>query len=291
VDPSFTARTHELAQTEIILSASRQSASPRNSTLFSSAISDYWSLTKPRINLVIAIATFTGFYLANARQTGPFPFSLALRTIFGTLLVASGAATLNQFLEFQFDAQMRRTAHRPLAAGRVRPSVGLVLGMAMVTIGSLYLAITVNLLASALAIVTLLTYLWIYTPLKRKAPICTLVGALPGAMPPLIGWAGASGSLRSGAWILTGILFLWQLPHFMAIAWMYREDYERAGYRVLPRSSRRGAFVTWMIVAPLSILIPLSIMSTLLGDAGTYYGCGALLAGSAFLLRVRFCGP
>jgi hypothetical protein len=141
----------------------------------------------------------------------------------------------------------------------------------MALIGGAYLAVAVNLLASALAGITMLSYLLIYTPLKRKSPICTLIGALAGAMPPLIGWAGATGSLSSGAWILYAILFLWQFPHFMAIAWLYRDDYERAGYCVLPPPDRRDAYVNWMTIVPLVALIPLSIVPSLSGNIGTVY--------------------
>src|SRR5713101_4070093 len=201
---------------------------------FYSILFDLWTLTKPEVNFMIAMATFTGFCLGRADQTHPFPLSLALRTIIGTVFIASGAGTLNQYVERQFDAQMRRTARRPLAAGRLAPSAVLWFGIALSVVGSVYLAVAVNFLSSVLAIATLLSYLFFYTPLKRKTPLCTLVGAFPGAMHPLIGWAAASGKLTFEAWTLYAVLFLWQFPHFMAIAWMYREDYDRAGYLVLP---------------------------------------------------------
>jgi len=199
-----------------------------------SAMADYWALTKPEVNLLIAIATFTGFYVACPSPMRDFPWLLLVHTLSGTLLLASGTGTLNQYVERRFDAQMRRTARRPLAAGRLKPSVVLWFGVALSAVGSIYLAIAVNVLASLLAIVTLLSYLFLYTPLKRKTPLCTVVGAFPGAMPPLIGWAAASRRLSVEAWILYAMLFLWQFPHFMAIAWMYREDYDRAGYRSSP---------------------------------------------------------
>jgi protoheme IX farnesyltransferase len=248
-----------------------------------STISDCWTLTKPEVNFLIALTTFTGFYLGHAHQPGHFPFSLLACTLVGTLLVASGTGTLNQYIERHFDAQMRRTARRPLATGRLRASIGLALGIALAALGSVFLAVRVNLLASALALFTLSSYLLIYTPLKRKSPACTLIGAIPGAMPPLIGWAGASGHLSSEAWLLYGILFLWQFPHFMAIAWMYRDDYQRAGYRVLPVADRRCAFVNWMTVVPLLVLIPLTLFPAFSGHADAIYGLGALFAGSVFL--------
>lgn len=250
---------------------------------FYSILFDLWTLTKPEVNFMIAMATFTGFCLGRADQTHPFPLSLALRTIIGTVFVASGSGALNQYVERRFDAQMRRTARRPLAAGRLNPSVGFVFGITMAVVGGAYLAVAVNLLASALAEITMLSYLLIYTPLKRKSPVCTLIGALSGAMPPLIGWAGVTGSLSSGAWVLYAILFLWQFPHVMAIAWLHRDDYERAGYCVLPPAGKRDAYVNWMTIAPLIALIPLSIVPSLSGHIGTVYKCGSLLAGVVFL--------
>jgi protoheme IX farnesyltransferase len=177
---------------------------------------------------------------------------------------------------------MRRTARRPLVTGRLRPSVGLALGIVLAALGSGFLAVRVSLLASALALFTLSSYLLIYTPLKRKSPACTLIGAIPGAMPPLIGCAGASGHLSSEATLLCGILFLWQFPHFMAIAWMYRDDYQRAGYRVLPMKDRRCAFVNWMTVLPLLVLIPLTLFPAFFGHADVIYALGTLFVGSMF---------
>jgi protoheme IX farnesyltransferase len=248
-----------------------------------STISDCWTLTKPEVNFLIALATFTGFYLGHAHQPGPFPLSNLVCTLVGTLLVASGTGTLNQYIERRFDAQMRRTAHRPLAAGRLKASIGLALGITSIGMGSVFLVIWVNLLASTLAMFTVVTYLLLYTPLKRKSPACMLVGAIPGAMPPLIGWAGASGRLSSEAWLLYGILFLWQFPHFMAIAWMYRDDYQRAGYCILPSVDRRCAFVNWMTVLPLLALIPLTLFSAFSGHAHAISALGVLFAGSVFL--------
>jgi protoheme IX farnesyltransferase len=246
-------------------------------------ISDCWALTKPEVNFLIALATFTGFYLGHAHRPGHFPFSLLAWTLVGTLLVASGTGTLNQYTERFFDAQMRRTAHRPLAAGRLRASVGLALGVILAGLGSVFLAVWVNRLASALATFTVFAYLLIYTPLKRKSPACILVGAIPGAMPPLIGWVGASGHLSSEAWLLYGILFLWQFPHFMAIAWTYRDDYQRAGYSILPSTERRSAFVNWMTVLPLLVLIPLTLFPAFSRHGDAIYALGALFAGSVFL--------
>ena len=206
-------------------------------------MSDYWALTKPEVNFLILITTFAGFYLASTPGLIGFRLLLVIHTLLGTLLVAAGTGTLNQFLERSFDAQMRRTARRPLASGRLKASHVLWFGISLSIAGAMYLALAVNVLASALAVVTLLSYLFLYTPLKRKTPLCTLIGAFPGAVPPLIGWAAARGRLDPEAWVLYAMVFLWQFPHFMAIAWMYREDYSRAGYLVLPEGEQRHRFV------------------------------------------------
>ena len=249
------------------------------STLFS----DYWALTKPEVNFLILITIFAGFYLASATD-GQFPFARLFNTLLGTLLVASGTGSLNQYLERKFDAQMSRTARRPAAAGRLRPSAVLAFGTALAVTGSIYLATAVNLLASMLATLTLLTYLFVYTPLKRRTPLCTLVGAFPGAMPPLIGWAAASGNLTLQAWTLYGLLFLWQFPHFMAIAWMYRQDYDRAGYLILPHDgTARARFVNCQTLLPLLALAPLSLLPGLAGASRTFYWIGALFLSFGFL--------
>jgi len=221
---------------------------------------DYWTLTKPEVNFLIVVTTFAGFYLGNAEQAARLPLLQAINTVLGTLLVASGTGTLNQYIERRYDARMRRTSRRPLAAGRLEPFTVLWFGMTLSFAGIVYLAFAVNKLASLLTLVTLLSYLFLYTPLKRKSPLCTLVGAFPGAMPPLIGWAGATGRLPVEAWALYAMLFLWQFPHFMAIAWMYREDYDRAGYLVLPHESRaRISLVNLQTLLPLVALVLLSL--------------------------------
>ena len=261
-----------------------QIASPRAQAgrFWRSTLSDYWALTKPEVNFLILITTGVGFYLGCSNEGRPFSFISLFNTLLGTLLVASGTGTLNQYIEREFDAQMRRTARRPLAAGRLKPQAVLVFGIALAGIGSVYLAATVNVLASMLAVLTLLAYLFLYTPLKRKTPLCVLVGAFPGAMPPLIGWAAASGRLNSEAWTLYAILFLWQFPHFMAIAWMYREDYERAGYLVLPKGNARVPFVTLQTLLPLLALVAISIVQFPRGHAAIVCCAGALL-GLGFL--------
>jgi protoheme IX farnesyltransferase len=250
---------------------------------FFAAIPEYWALTKPEVNFLILITTLSGFYLALGTKPHGFPVTLALHTLLGTLLMAGGTGTLNQFIERSFDAQMRRTARRPLAAGRLKASHVFWFGIASSVAGAVYLALAVNVLASLLAVVTLLSYLFLYTPLKRKTPFCTLIGAFPGAVPPLIGWAAARGRLDLGAWVLYALVFLWQFPHFMAIAWMYREDYARAGYQVLPAGKRRDGFATWQSIAPSLVLIAVSLVPAIIGESGLVYSVAALICGSIFL--------
>jgi len=242
---------------------------------FRAAVSGYWALTKPEINFLIAIATFAGFSMGCPAPFPAFPFALLIHTLLGTLLVSSGAGTLNQYIERRFDRQMRRTARRPLAGGRLDPWPVLWFGILLSFAGVIYLAVAVSALTSVLAALTLASYLGWYTPLKRKTPLCTIVGALPGAMPPLIGWAAASGTLSFEAWVLYAILFLWQFPHFMAIAWMYREDYARAGYLVLPRGEQAGRFMSRQALMASLALIPVSLVPAAIGATGFADAIGA----------------
>ena len=240
---------------------------------------DYWALTKPEVNLLIVITTAAAFCMARPRVFASLSLSLLLHTLAGTLLVASGAATLNQWLERPFDARMRRTVRRPVAGGRIPPAYALLFGVLLSLAGIGQLSLAVGPVPSLLALATLVSYLFLYTPLKRISPLCTLIGAAPGAIPPLIGWAATGAPLDSDAWLLFAILFLWQFPHFMAIAWMYRDDYERAGYVVLPRGEARTRFVTLQTLLPLLGLILATIP----------FGTPALLLDLAFLyFGVRF---
>jgi protoheme IX farnesyltransferase len=241
-------------------------------------LSDYYTLTKPEVNLLILMTTSAGYALASSR---PFRVLGLINTLVGTLLVASGTATLNQWMERVWDGRMRRTASRPLPSGRMPAAEALGFGLLLSLAGGLYLAATVNLVAAGLAIATLLSYLLIYTPLKRKTPLCTLLGAFPGAMPTLIGWAGASGRIDPQAWFLFAILFLWQFPHFLAIALMYREDYARAGYKMLPDFDRDARFTRAEILGLTLVLIVTTLLPV--GRGGPLYGLVMLLAG-AFLL-------
>ena len=247
-----------------------------------SRLRDYYTLTKPEVNLLILMTTSAGYYLASR---GPFRIAGLINTLLGTLLVASGTATLNQWMERVWDGQMRRTANRPLPSGRISSREALWFGILLSAAGGLYLAITVNWLSASLAVSTLLSYLLIYTPLKRKTPLCTLLGAFPGAMPTLIGWAGASAGIDRNAWYLFAILFLWQFPHFLAIALMYREDYSHAGYQMLPAFDLDSRFTRAEIVGFTLVLIATTMMP-LVSRGGPIYLAGMLLAGAFLLYHV-----
>src|SRR5215469_18240865 len=267
--------------TEPILAVLDVSAVHGRRIACSNALFDYWELTKPEINFLIAVTAAAGFWLGSSAGSPHFPWMPFLHTLFGTALVASGAATLNQLIELPYDAQMRRTARRPLASGRIAPSHALWFGVLLSVFGVVYLAVSTTAVASLLAALTVLAYLFLYTRLKRITPLCTLVGAIPGAAPPLIGWAAARGRLDPAAWVLFAIVFLWQFPHFMSIAWMYREDYGRAGYLVLPASKRKEHFVAWQSLLPaLGLFVVVSGVS---GQSGIVYFSGAFVVGGVFL--------
>jgi heme o synthase len=259
-------------------------AAQENSVARFAMLRDYWALTKPEVNFLIAIAAAAGFYLGCRPHVDAMSSMGLLHTVLGTLSTASGAATLNQYIERRFDARMRRTASRPLASGRLDDTAALRFGLLLSFAGVIYLAMTTNALAGLLALLTLANYVGMYTPLKRKTALCTLIGALSGAMPPMIGWAAASEQLSSEAWLLYAVLFLWQFPHFMAIAWVHREDYDRAGYRVLPFASRGTRVMAWQAVVPAAALIPLSLAAMVPANAGwTYFGADLML-GAGFVV-------
>lgn len=247
-----------------------------------SRLRDYYTLTKPEVNLLILMTTSAGYYLA---LRGPFRIVGLAHTLLGTLLVASGTATLNQWMERVWDGQMRRTSSRPLPAGRLSSREALVFGIVLSVAGGLYLWVAVNRLSALLAVSTLLSYLLVYTPLKRRTPLCTLLGAFPGAMPTLIGWAGASAAIDRQAWFLFAILFLWQFPHFLAIALMYREDYERAGYRMLPDFDHHARFTRAEIIAFTVVLVILTLVP-FAARGGAVYTAGMLLVGGFMLYHV-----
>jgi protoheme IX farnesyltransferase len=263
------------------MTAIRGTANLTSARAWKSRLRDYYILTKPEVNLLILMTTSAGYALASQP---PFRLLGLVNTLLGTLLVASGTATLNQWMERLWDGRMRRTALRPLPSGRMVALEALGFGLLLSIMGGLYLAVTVNLLAGGLAIATLLSYLLVYTPLKRKTPLCTLLGAFPGAMPTLIGYAGASGRIDPLAWFLFTILFLWQFPHFLAIALLYREDYARAGYKMLPAFDREARFTRAEMLGLTVVLV----VTTLLPSArlGPLYGVVMVLAGGFLLYHV-----
>jgi protoheme IX farnesyltransferase len=269
--------------TEPILAGFQLTALQRRHSVRSHVLSDYWELTKPEVNLLIAMTTVAAFCLGSPKPSAHFPWLLLLHTLLGTVLVASGAGTLNQLIERRFDGQMRRTARRPIAAGRIEPIQALIFGSLLSLAGTIYLALAVRPTASLLALLTLSAYLFLYTPLKRRTPWCTLAGAFPGAMPVLIGYVAATGKLDSQAWLLYAILFLWQFPHFMAIAWMYREDYARAGYQVLPPGTQKARFMGWQSVLPALALVSVAFAPMALRHANPVFVTGTLLLSLGFL--------
>jgi protoheme IX farnesyltransferase len=257
-------------------------ATPLSSQKLKSKLRDYFTLTKPEVNLLILMTTSAGYYLASR---GPLRIAGLLNTLLGTLLVASGTATLNQWMERIWDGKMSRTASRPLPSGRLTGRDALLFGILLSVAGGLYLLVAVNALSAILAISTLLSYLLVYTPLKRKTPLCTLLGAFPGAMPTLIGWVGASPNITRQAWFLFAILFLWQFPHFLAIALMYRDDYTRAGYRMLPDFDRDTRFTRVEIVG-FTLILVLATMFPLVGHASLLCWAGICVAGAFLLYHV-----
>jgi len=257
------------------MSASRTAVVP--------SVNKWWSyvvLTKPDVTFLVVITTVAGFYLGSR---GPLDWLLLLHTLCGTMLVAGGTAALNQYVERDMDAMMRRTALRPLPTGQLRPREVLVFGVGAIVIGFVWLLAKVNVLAALIALATCLLYLGAYTPLKKRTPLATAVGAFPGALPPLIGWAAATGSVSLGGWILFAILFFWQFPHFMAIAWMYREDYARAGIKMLPVVDPKGDATFAQVIWTSAVLVPTSLLPSLAGIAGIRYFFGALVLGMILL--------
>ncbi|HEX5412110.1 MAG TPA: heme o synthase [Terriglobia bacterium] len=255
-------------------------ASRRFGEMVRGRLLDYWTLTKPEVNFLVVISTLAGYYVA---LRGQLDFLVLMNTLLGTLMVASGTGTLNQYIERKSDSFMRRTARRPLPAGRLNAVEALIFGLALAIGGGLLLWFEVNPLSSILALLTLTTYLLIYTPLKKRTALCTLIGAFPGAMPPLIGWAAARGSLDADSLVLYAILFLWQFPHFLAIAWMYREDYSRASLRMLPPQDLDGRLTSRQIIAFLVALVVVSMVPALIGQMGKIYLFGAAILGAYFL--------
>jgi len=244
-------------------------------------IGDYLELTKPRLVSLVILSTAVGFFLAS----GPvIQAGLFLTTIIGTLLVAAGSMTLNEWMEHRYDAKMRRTASRPIPSGRLKPQEAFGFGFFLSVSGFVMLAVGVNFVACFLAALTSFSYLLCYTPLKRKTSLCTIVGAIPGALPPLIGWAAVSGAPSYAAWVLFAIIFLWQMPHFLAIAWLYRSDFEKAGFRMLSVYDPTGEQVIRQMVLYSLALLPVSLLPSVIGLTGALYFFAALAMG------IGFCG-
>ena len=252
----------------------------------SGRLAAYLALTKPRIGVMVLVTVATGFLLGARGAAHP---STLLLTMLGTGLVAGGASAWNQYLERARDLLMRRTANRPLPAGRLAPVEAAAFGLVLTVAGLAILALWVNGASAALTLLTFVLYVAVYTPLKSVTTLNTAIGAVPGALPPVIGWAAATGQLGAEAWSLFLIVFLWQFPHFLAIAWIYRDDYARAGYRMLPTVDPPGAITGRQAAGYALALVPAGLLPTVVGLAGGLYFAGALLLGLAYLYyAVRF---
>ena len=260
----------------------------RSRLSFRERVAAYAELTKPRITFLIVLTSAAGFVLASR---GPVDYVALVSALFGIGLLSSGIATLNQYAERDLDGLMRRTANRPLPAGKLAPWEALAFGAGITIAAEAYLLIVVNPLTAVLGLTVIAGYVFAYTPLKTRTSLSTLVGAFPGAVPPLIGWSAARGTISLEGWVLFAILFLWQFPHFLAIAWMYREDYSRAGILMLPVVEPNGRVTAQQIVAYTLMLLPVSLLPVALGMAGTIYLYGAIVLGLLFLyssLRAAF---
>jgi protoheme IX farnesyltransferase len=246
----------------------------------------YMELTKARLSALVLLTTAVGFMLGGL---GPVDWQLMGWTVAGTALAAGCASALNQVIERHRDRRMHRTQRRPLPAGSISAVHGTVAAIVMGCAGAGMLALMVNLAAAALALATILIYIALYTPLKTRSSLNTIVGAVCGAIPPMIGWVAATGSLDIGAWVLGGILFVWQIPHFLALAWLYREDYARGGFVMLPVIDCEGRLTCQVVVLTCALLLPLGLVATLLNVAGPAYAIGSVLLGAWMLiLCVRF---
>jgi protoheme IX farnesyltransferase len=256
-------------------------AYPEPLTLVRSRAADYLELTKPRVLVLVLFTVAAGALLAAGNMPDGW---LLVHALVGTAMVAAGASALNQFLERHSDGHMHRTENRPLPAGRLLPVEAAVFGGLLGGGGLVYLALTVpHPLAALVAAVTFLSYVFVYTPLKRLTTLNTLVGAVPGALPPVIGWTAVRGSIDREVLVLFFIMFLWQVPHFLAIAWIYRADYARAGLQMLPGRDKAGGMTGRQMVAYCLALLAVSLVPALMGMAGAVYACGALALGLAFL--------
>jgi len=243
-------------------------------------LSDYLELTKPRVTSLVVITTAVGFFVGSR---GRLDLLLFINAVLGTALVAAGTSAFNQYLEREADGRMLRTRGRPLPAGRLDPHAAFLFALALSTAGILHLAVSVNVLTGGLALLTLASYLFAYTPLKRVTSLCTLVGAVPGALPALGGFTAAQGEVTAGGLALFAILVVWQIPHSLAIAWMYREDYARGGFALLPVLDPDGGSTGRQILLHSLVLLPVSLVPTVLGITGSIYFYGSLVLGLALL--------
>ncbi len=241
---------------------------------------EYLELTKPRLTMLSVLTTLAGFYMASGDGIDAL---LLVHTLVGTFMAGAACGALNMYVEREHDAQMRRTMTRPLPAGRLVPGEALVFGLALAVASVVYLLFLVNLLTAVLALATIVSYVLMYTPLKRLSTLNTVVGAIPGAIPPVMGWAAARGVIEPEAMVLFAILFFWQMPHFLALAWMYRNDYERAGYKILTVVDPEGGSTGRQILLYTSALLPISLIPAIMGMAGPTYFYGALVLGIGFL--------
>jgi heme o synthase len=246
-------------------------------------VTEYYELTKPRIVLMVLVTTLAGFYLGTS---GAFDIALAINLMIGTALAAGGTLALNQYVERDIDARMERTKHRPLPSGRMRPAEASIFGVLATAVGIAYLAMTTNLLCAAVTAAVTVVYLLAYTPLKRITWMCNIVGAIPGALPPVAGWAAARGGLAVEPLMLFSLMFLWQLPHTFAVARLYRTDYARAGIHLLPDNTARGGNPSNPVVIVASLgLLALAVLPTLMGFAGVPY---MVIAGALGIVMLVF---
>ena len=256
----------------------------REPRLRTTGFGDLLTLTKPRITLLVVVTAAFGFMLADG---GPVSWVALMLALLGTGLVAASASTLNQVVESKWDARMTRTSSRPIPAGRLSADKALLFGVGLGTVGLIQLTVLVNPLTGLLGGLALASYVFVYTPLKRTSSLATLVGAIPGAIPPMMGWTARAGELSLGAWVLFGILFLWQLPHFLAIAWLCRQDYARAGFPMLTTEDANGARTSRQMILYCAALIPVSLLPSVIHLTGPVYFWGAMVLGVSFLVA---CG-
>lgn len=265
---------------------------PETRNALATFIRDLFELVKARLTLLVLLTTAVGFYLGAERGIN---WLALLHTVLGTAAAAAGAAALNQWWEYKLDAMMQRTRTRPVPAGRMRPTEAVAIGSAFSILGVVYLAFVCNALSAALTAITIIIYIFAYTPLKLVSTFNTALGAVPGALPPMIGWAAARGTLNAGAWMLFAILFFWQLPHFFAIAWMYRDDYARAGFQMIASDDRTGARSASQSVFFCMILFVVAGLPAFLGIATVFYLLAELILGGIFIaVAMRFlktCAP